>query len=99
VCFPTEPLKLLLCDAQDINSSRQVRVYLQQQAKKNHNNNNNNKQVQAQDIRRLHRQAGRSKGCGKEEIVITRKGVKKRSTSIGFLVFSPSIVEILKVLW
>jgi hypothetical protein len=47
-------------------------VYLQQQAKKNHNNNNN-KQVQAQDIRRLHRQAGRSKGCGKEQIVITRK--------------------------
>jgi uncharacterized coiled-coil DUF342 family protein len=76
VYFATEPLKLLLCDAQDSNSSRQVRVYLRQQAKKYRNNNNNNNkqvQVQAQDIRRLCRQAGGSKGCGKEEIVITRK--------------------------
>jgi len=63
-------------------------------------NNNNNKQVQAHDIRRLHRQAGRSKGCGKEEIVITRKeGSQEAQHFHRFLVFSPSIVEILKVLW
>jgi hypothetical protein len=85
VCFATEPLKLLLCDAQDSIISRQVRVYLRQQAKKNHNNNND-KEVQAQDIRRLLRQAGRSKGCGKEGIVITRKeGSQEVQQFFGFL--------------
>jgi hypothetical protein len=95
VCFATEPLKLLLCDAQDSNSSRQVRVYLRQQAKKNRNNNDD-KEVQAQDIRRLLRQAD-PRGVGKKELSSQGRKVVKKCSS--FLVFSPSIVEILKVLW